>query len=420
MIQDNLLTQRLKIKPVEKWVYCKDKDYTCYENILIGEDIYVRFDKPILEVSVDKFIAIRTTDEIALIDKSGKIVWKKKIKANAIRQFGDVVLVGVGKKLVVFDTNGDKIKTKKVGANIRVIDAKEEIVVASDKGLHAFNLNYEKIWELNLSGIITIKIDFFIAVALKNEIIMLTPEGDILWRKVVNGLVYKIEFEEDGVKVYLFENSVIKFSLEGDVVEITQVSYDFKFLPLPWIVVRDKLNDLKELIKSAKELKPKVVSKLYKEAEKLYRKGEYGSAYELIEKAKKLLRELQLVVKIPKKVYLGKEFKINVYYKNVVDEVVEDLKVDLTDLEKYFELSTKILEFPPIKKNMFVSEEVKAIPKYEGLFRVEIDSKSNVGEVKREFYIRVVRSRFDIFSKLKLKRKEKEEKGEESLLELLK
>jgi hypothetical protein len=420
MIQDNLLTQRLKIKPVEKWVYCKDKDYTCYENILIGEDIYVRFDKPILEVSVDKFIAIRTTDEIALIDKSGKIVWKKKIKANAIRQFGDVVLVGVGKKLVVFDTNGDKIKTKKVGANIRVIDAKEEIVVASDKGLHAFNLNYEKIWELNLSGIITIKIDFFIAVAVKNEIVMLTPEGDILWRKVVNGLVYKIEFEEDGVKVYLFENSVIKFSLEGDVVEITQVSYDFKFLPLPWIVVRDKLNDLKELIKSAKELKPKVVSKLYKEAEKLYRKGEYGSAYELIEKAKKLLRELQLVVKIPKKVYLGKEFKINVYYKNVVDEVVEDLKVDLTDLEKYFELSTKILEFPPIKKNMFVSEEVKAIPKYEGLFRVEIDSKSNVGEVKREFYIRVVRSRFDIFSKLKLKRKEKEEKGEESLLELLK
>ena len=420
MIQDNLLTQRLKIKPVEKWVYCKDKDYTCYENILIGEDIYVRFDKPILEVSVDKFIAIRTTDEIALIDKSGKIVWKKKIKANAIRQFGDVVLVGVGKKLIVFDANGDKIKTKKVGANIRVIDAKEEIVVASDKGLHAFNLNYEKIWELNLSGIITIKIDFFIAVAVKNEIVMLTPEGDILWRKVVNGLVYKIEFEEDGVKVYLFENSVIKFSLEGDVVEITQVSYDFKFLPLPWIVVRDKLNDLKELIKSAKELKPKVVSKLYKEAEKLYRKGEYGSAYELIEKAKKLLRELQLVVKIPKKVYLGKEFKINVYYKNVVDEVVEDLKVDLTDLEKYFELSTKILEFPPIKKNMFVSEEVKAIPKYEGLFRVEIDSKSNVGEVKREFYIRVVRSRLDIFSKFKLKRKEKEEKAEESLLELLK
>jgi len=420
MIQDNLLTQRLKIKPVEKWVYCKDKDYTCYENILIGEDIYVRFDKPILEVSVDKFIAIRTTDEIALIDKSGKIVWKKKIKANAIRQFGDVVLVGVGKKLVVFDANGDKIKTKKVGANIRVIDAKEEIVVASDKGLHAFDLNYEKIWELNLSGIITIKIDFFIAVALKNEIIMLTPEGDILWRKVVNGLVYKIEFEEDGVKVYLFENSVIKFSLEGDVVEITQVSYDFKFLPLPWIVVRDKLNDLKELIKSAKKLKPKVVSKLYKEAEKLYRKGEYGSAYELIEKAKKLLRELQLVVKIPKKVYLGKEFRINVFYKNVVDEVVEDLKVDLTDLEKYFELSTKILEFPPIKKNMFVSEEVKAIPKYEGLFRVEIDSKSNVGEVKREFYIRVVRSRFDIFSKFKLKRKEKEEKAEESLLELLK
>jgi len=420
MIQDNLLTQRLKIKPVEKWVYCKDKDYTCYENILIGEDIYVRFDKPILEISVDKFIAIRTTDEIALIDKSGKIVWKKKIKANAIRQFGDVVLVGAGKKLVVFDTNGDKIKTKKVGANIRVIDAKEEIVVASDKGLHAFNLNYEKIWELNLSGIITIKVDFFIAVALKNEIVMLTPEGDILWRKVVNGLVYKIEFEDDGVKVYLFENSVIKFSLEGDVVEITQVSYDFKFLPLPWIVVREKLNDLKELIKSAKELKPKVVSKLYKEAEKLYKRGEYGSAYELIDKAKKLLRELQLVVKIPKKVYLGKEFKINVFYKNVVDEVVEDLKVDLTDLEKYFELSTKILEFPPIKKNMFVSEEVKAIPKYEGLFRVEIDSKSNVGEVKREFYIKVVRSRFDIFSKLKLKRKEKEEKAEESLLDLLK
>jgi len=123
-----------------------------------------------------------------------------------------------------------------------------------------------------------------------------------------------------------------------------------------------------------------------------------------------------LIIELPKKVHLGEGFTIGVSYKNVVDNVVENLKVDLSDLKKYFDISQDVLEFPPIKRGMSVSEEVNATPKYEGLFRIEIKSESNIGEVKKEFYIKVVKRKMPF--RLFKSREKKEE--EDSLLDILK
>ena len=61
------------IKPADRWVYCKKGDVVCYENIILGRNFVVSFEKPILEIAVDKHIAVRTENEVALIDFEGKV-----------------------------------------------------------------------------------------------------------------------------------------------------------------------------------------------------------------------------------------------------------------------------------------------------------------------------------------------------------
>jgi hypothetical protein len=208
----------------------------------------------------------------------------------------------------------------------------------------------------------------------------------------------------------------LRFSLDGDVIEKEPRSFDFKFLPIPWIVTKEKLGEIERLVKSTKELRSKDVKKLIKNAKKELKERRYGSCYETLSKTLNTLRSLQLIIELPKKVHLGEGFTIGVSYKNVVDNVVENLKVDLSDLKKYFDISQDVLEFPPIKRGMSVSEEVNATPKYEGLFRIEIKSESNIGEVKKEFYIKVVKRKMPF--RLFKSREKKEE--EDSLLDILK
>ena len=396
------------IKPADRWVYCKKGDVVCYENLVFGRNFIVSFDKPILEISVDKVIAVRTESEVALIDLEGNVIWRKKIKANAISCRNDRVAVGVGKKILVFNTDGEKIFSKRVG-KIHSLDFDENLfIVATDKGLKCLD-SEEKRWELSLKANL-VRIGYAVAVSNYNDFVLLTKEGQILWNKKLDEIVYDVEFGDDGVVVYTY-GSKVKFDFEGKIVEVVKEEYDFKFLPLPYVLIPKKIDDVKALLKQSKSLKPKIVKKLVKLAEKNFKKREYGRSYEFLLKAIEELKKLQLVIEIPKKVYINEAFSIGVGYENVLHDVVENLVVDLTDLEKYFEVEPKTIEFPPVRRGMIVRSDVKAIPKFEGSFKVTINARSSVGDLSKELEIVVGKRRFF--------RLFKREKKEESLIELL-
>jgi len=390
------------LKPVDKWVYCKKDEFVCYENILVGKGIFIRFERPILEISVDECTVVRTENEIALIDE-GKIVWRRKLKSSAVSCRGDKVAVGIGKRLIIFDKEGKEILRMKVG-KIFALDFDEDlIVVATDKGLKFIS---KDTWNVDLKANL-IKVDFVVAAANYNEFYILTREGDVLWRRELDEIVYDVELN-DNIIVYTLEGTV-KFDLNGNLIDIVKEKYDFKFVPYPNIYIPKKISELKVLIANLKEMKPKVAKTYLKRAKKLFRAGRYGESYACILKAFENLKDVQLSLKIPKKVFLNKEFTIEVSYKNVLYENVEGLKVDLTDFEKYFEIEPKVVEFPQMKRGMFVKFEVRAVPKYIGIFKVEVNARSNVDEIRREMEIRVVKKRIGVSFR----------RRERSLLELI-
>ncbi len=397
------------IKPVDRWVYCKKRDVVCYENIIFGRNFVVSFDKPILEIAVNKHIAIRTESEVALIDLEGDIIWRKKIKANAICCCNGRVVVGVGKKILMFNTDGEKVFSKRVGKVLALDFDGNLFVVATDKGLKCLDTEGRKIWELSLKANL-VRIGYAVAVSNYNDLVLLTKEGQILWNKKLDEIIYDVEFGENTIAVYTY-GSKVKFDFEGKIVEVVKENYDFKFLPLPYILIPKKIEEVKALLRLSKSLKPKIVKKLVKMAEKTFKKREYGKSYEFLLKAIEELKRLQLVIKIPKKVYLNEDFTIRVGYMNVLHDVVDNLVVDLTDLEKYFEVEPKTVEFPPVRRGMIVRSDVKAVPKFEGLFRVTINATSSVGDVSKELEI--------VVGKRKIFRLFRRKKEEESFVELL-
>jgi hypothetical protein len=408
-----------QIKPKEEWVYCKyNKEYICFENFIYfeSENIKVELDEPILAISVSENILVRTKSKIVLLTKAGEIIWQKKVKASAICHYKNYIAFSKGKKLIVFDTTGNKIFSKKVKDKINAIDINDEyVLVGSRKGIHVFR-GKELVWELMLGNVTLVRVGNVILSALEDELVVISLEGELLLKKKFDSVIYNLDFEGDSIRVHLFGGHVIKLTLDGNILEVYKEEYDFKFLPLPWITVKRELEKIKESLDYAKKIKPKNVKKMIKIANKLFKKCEYGKAYELILKATDELRTLQLQVVMPKKASIDDPFTVTVRVHNFFDEVLENVEVDLTDFEKYFEISEKIINFPPIKKGMYIEKSVEVVPKFEGLLMVEASAKFSWGEVHRTFQIRIKRKR-SIFRFRSFKKKEEKE---ESLLDLLK
>ncbi len=168
------------------------------------------------------------------------------------------------------------------------------------------------------------------------------------------------------------------------------------------------------MLKISKPVKPKDAKKLMKDAEKMFKKQLYGKSYELILKAFEVIREKQFQIIIPKKVSRGKPFEILFKFYNFFDEVLDGVEVDLSDFERYFEISEKEIRFPEIRKGMYIEKKVSANAKYEGLFIVKAVISSNFGVFQKEFKIRVKKPLFTFTFKFR----EKEEKT--SITDLLK
>jgi len=395
----------------EKWVYCRDGDCICFEEFLHVGDIKLRFNEPILSISVDKYIALRTKSRVFLVNRDGRVLWEKKVKSTAVSQYSDFVAVAKGKKVYIYDVNGKKVISKKVKGKITALSIGKSLVVGSDRGLHVLNYDGDLLWELEIGRVTLVKQANLIALALEDELVLVSLDGELLWRKRLDDVIYDIEFNEV-LEVYTYRRGVVTLSLDGNVLERRDVTYDFKFLPIPWVIVKREIEAFEGILKKAKPIKIKDVKKMLRDAKKHYKGFKYGEAYSSICKASETLKDRQLHVVVPKRVVADKPFEIVLKFYNFFDETLKDLTVDLSDFEKYFEISDKKIEFPEIRKGMCIERSVTAIPKYEGLFVVKIVINSNFGVFHKEFKIKVKKP----ILKLAFKRKKVEKPSIADLL----
>ena len=173
----------------------------------------------------------------------------------------------------------------------------------------------------------------------------------ILKKKNFVPKIFNFNPDELKIEMEFVDGTMIRdFVREREFNEVVNEMYDFKFLPYPQIVLERKIQELNELLKSSKGIEKKEVKRLVKEAKKVFNKGLYGESYELLKEALEELKKAQLIVKIPKKVKINKEFNIILSYKNVLYDNVENLVIDITDFEKYFDVEQKIVEFPPVRR----------------------------------------------------------------------
>ncbi len=402
-----------KIKPREKWVYCRDTyrgEYITFEEVLYIQNIRLKLDEPILYVSSDVNLALRTKSKVYLINKFGKIIWEKNIKSTALSHRQNHVAVGKDRDLLVYDVDGNEVLRVSLKEKIVSIDLNDNIYVGTEKALYALNFEGKVLWRILLGKITFLRVEDLIAAASENELIVSTRDGEILWRKELDNVIYEVEFGEN-IKAFVFGGKIFVLSSDGEIVDIEEDKFEYKFLPLPWIVVERELAKIKKVMNEAKKLHVKEANKMIKEAEKLYKNDEYGKAYELIMKAYLKIREKQIQIDVPKNIVIGKESSIVFKFYNFVDDDLESLDVDASDLEKYFEVSESKFKLPPLRKGSYIEKEVKIIPKYEGSFTIVVTIKFGRETVKKEVKINVKKPGF--FEKLFSKEKEK------SLMDLL-
>lgn len=415
MIESQNQKAKKRIKPKDMWILCRSGKYLCYENLLYSDDLWLKFDEPILSISVDEHILLRLKSMVVLVDKDGNILWTKKIKSSAVCIKDNLIVVAKNKEIFIFDLSGKKIHTIKLKGKVNCIDISDGLIFAgSEKGVHCIR-DEEVIWEINLGEIYIVRVGEIVVASTKNELITLSRDGIKLWRHRFdrNGIICEIE-TSDKIKVSFFGGEVVTLTFEGEVVGIEKEGLD-RFLHLPWVTLKAEIENLKAQIKEAKKIKLKSIKKIVKKAEKLLKKSEYSKAHELVIRAVQELKNLQLQINIPKKVSF-EQFTIIIKFYNFFDDPVDHITVDLTDLYNYFELSESLFDLPQIRKGMYIKKEIKATPKYEGKFYVKAVVKCNFGEFQKEFRIDVKKKRFRIsFPFWK-----REEKEEETLLDLLK
>ncbi len=393
----------MQVPANNKWIYAIDqkKNYKCIENYLYIGNREIQLDKPVLEVSSDWFIAVRTKNKIFVYDFNGNSVSEIKVKSSAIHQREHYLAYSKKKKVEIVDLEtDDKVYSKKIKGIINAIHAnKEKIVIGSTKGLHAFDYNENLIWEIDTDPVNLIRAKDIILAAQDTGVLALSHSGEFLWKCNLKDVIYiyDIDITPKDVKVYTIDKGLFTLSRDGNLEGVEDLHYEYKILPLPDKVSQRLLNILKSKIKKTKAKEVKNVKKMYKNIKKLVKAEKYGLAYVLSLRALNKLRELQFQVIAPRRVSLGKQFYLTLKFANLFEEPIERIVVDLSDLDKYFEVPTSIFKLPPIRGDSYLERKIWIYPKYEGKFHVNVSIMSNVGEIKRNFTIEVKRRRFLFF-----------------------
>ena len=400
--------ERVSIFSREKWIYAEDprKGYKCIEEFLqIGEK-KIRLKRPILEASSDWYLALRTKDRLYVYDLNGEKILELKAKASSIHQKEGYLAFSKKKKVEIIDIESKStVFSKKLKSKLNsVFINKTKILAGGLKGLYAVDFEGDLIWELDIGPIYFIRAGNIIVAAKDNRIFAISNDGEILWKYDLNDVVYKAEIGKEDVKIYSFNTGLLTFTLDGKLESIEDINYEYKFLPYPELVSQRLLNDLKSKLKKVKKIKErKEIKKSYKNIRKMIKKEKYGIAYNLSLKTLEKLKKAQFQVLVPKKIYLGKSFDINLRFFNFFDENVENIVVDFTDFEKYFDIPVDVMELPPLRKDMYLERKIKAFPKYEGKFTVTVNIISSVGEFRKNLNVEVKRRRFLFFFREKRK-----------------
>ncbi len=139
----------------------------------------------------------------------------------------------------------------------------------------------------------------------------------------------------------------------------------------------------------AKKVDLRRAKKLLKRSEKLFKEARYGEAFEILIKCTDEIRNSQVEVSIDKKPVVGKVAILTIRVYNFLHEVLEGLEVDVSDIQKYFEVEEPTFKLPPLRLGTCIEKKVELLPKYEGSFIVFIKLKSTKYTIKKRMEVEV-------------------------------
>ena len=312
----------------------------------------------------------------------------KKIKSNAICHRDRFIAIGKDNKLLLFDLSGNEIFSIKLRKKIMCIDIGETIVVGTEWGVHAISIDGRVIWEVNCGPIHLVKFDDLILAASFKRLVAVSREGEVLWENEFGNIIFEIRANET-IKVYVFKDETFVISFDGKIIGKELKEFDFKFLPIPWIIVKKEIEKLWNHVNLAKKVDLRRAKKLLKRSEKLFKEARYGEAFEILIKCTDEIRNSQVEVSIDKKPVVGKVAILTIRVYNFLHEVLEGLEVDVSDIQKYFEVEEPTFKLPPLRLGTCIEKKVELLPKYEGSFIVFIKLKSTKYTIKKRMEVEV-------------------------------
>ncbi|NJE31488.1 hypothetical protein E3E38_10580 [Thermococcus sp. 18S1] len=92
---------------------------------------------------------------------------------------------------------------------------------------------------------------------------------------------------------------------------------------------------------------------------------------------------------LPKEIPYGRETTLSINIENRLNETIENLTVDLSELSPYFTLGEEKITFPPIRPRRKLGRDVKLKPQFKGDFDFNVRISSSLGETVKTLSVKV-------------------------------
>lgn len=106
-------------------------------------------------------------------------------------------------------------------------------------------------------------------------------------------------------------------------------------------------------------------------------------------KVKGILENL-FTIDLPTTMNSGKQMDMKLTVFNSLQEDVKNVSIDFSDASDYFELSEPVIKFAVLKSGTRLIKPLKLKPLYGGELIFSVKIKSSIGEIKKDFIIKVV------------------------------
>ncbi|NJF25679.1 DUF2341 domain-containing protein [Thermococcus sp. Bubb.Bath] len=94
-------------------------------------------------------------------------------------------------------------------------------------------------------------------------------------------------------------------------------------------------------------------------------------------------------IALPRELPYNREVTLGVNVTNNLDETIEGLTIDLSDMAAYFSMDAEKIEFPPIRPGRSLGKDVKLVPQFKGDFEFNVGVSSSIGETTKTLRVKV-------------------------------